>query len=317
VLGGGSATVFATGTADDTTISGGVVDLTSGAITAGFIDFTGSGGAAQIDDGTAVPGAVISGFSPGDAVDFTFLPYSATDSYSVSGGVVTISAGGADYQLAIDGATAGGFQLHAGNGNELVFVVCYYPGTRIRTPAGDVPVESLQVGDPVVTSEGDIMPVRWIGRNTVSTRFADPLRVLPIRIRAGALAEGLPTRDLLVSPEHAVLVEDVLIQASALVNGCSIIREQDVPETFTYYHIELSEHSLILAEGTPAESFVDNIHRSAFDNWEEYEVRYGNNPIHEMALPRALSHRQVPAEIHARLTARAHPIFGRPKTEAA
>ena len=149
------------------------------------------------------------------------------------------------------------------------------------------------------------MPVRWIGRNTVSTKFADPLRVLPIRIRAGALADHLPVRDLLVSPEHAVLVDDILVEAGALVNGLSIVRESKVAETFVYYHIELAEHALVLAEGTPAESFVDNIHRMAFDNWEQHEALYGDAPIIEMDYPRARSHRQVPMDIRARLLDRA------------
>jgi hypothetical protein len=162
------------------------------------------------------------------------------------------------------------------------------------------------VGDDVVLADGRVMPVRWIGRNTVSTRFADPLRVLPIRIRAGALAEGLPERDLLVSPEHALLVEDILIQAGALVNGVSIIRERAVPESFTYYHVELAEHALILAEGTPAESFVDHVDRAAFDNWAEHAALHGAAaPISEMPYPRAQSHRQVPPEIRQRLMARA------------
>jgi hypothetical protein len=106
-----------------------------------------------------------------------------------------------------------------------------------------------------MTSDGRTMPVSWIGRQTVSTRFADPLRVLPIRIKAGALGVGVPSRDLLLSSDHAVLVGDVLIQAGALVNGSSIVRETDVPQTFTYYHVELDDHSLILAENTPAETF--------------------------------------------------------------
>jgi Hint domain len=53
----------------------------------------------------------------------------------------------------------------------------------------------------------------------------------------------------------------------ALVNGVSIVRERNVPERLTYYHVELDDHSLLLAENTPAETFVDNVDRLAFDNW--------------------------------------------------
>jgi Hint domain len=123
-----------------------------------------------------------------------------------------------------------------------------------------------------VVTDGRAVPVTWIGRQTVSTRFGDPLRALPIRIRAGALAANVPCRDLLVTPDHAVLVDDVLIQAGALVNGTSIVRERNVPERVTYYHIELDDHSPLLAENTPAETFVDNVDRLAFDNWAEHEA---------------------------------------------
>jgi hypothetical protein len=133
--------------------------------------------------------------------------------------------------------------------------------------------------------------------------------VLPIRIRAGALGDGLPTRDLLLSPAHALLLDGVLVNAGALVNGGTITREAAVPEVFTYYNLELAEHTLILAEGTPAETFVDNVSREHFDNWAEHEALLGDAPIAEMDLPRAASHRQVPmairrrlAEIAARLT---------------
>ena len=186
-----------------------------------------------------------------------------------------------------------------------VDIACFCAGTMIACPDGERAVEALSIGDLVLTWDGRVMPVRWIGRNTVSTKFADPLRVLPIRIAAGALADHLPVRDLLVSPEHAVLVDDILVEAGALVNGLSILRESNVAETFVYYHIELAEHALVLAEGVPAESFVDNIHRMAFDNWEEHEALYGDAPIVEMDYPRARSHRQVPMEIRVRLLDRA------------
>ena len=145
--------------------------------------------------------------------------------------------------------------------------LCFMSGTMISTPFGEIAVETVKRGDLVLTTKGQVAPVSWVGRQTVSRRFADPLRVLPIRIKAGALADNVPSRDLLLSPDHAVLVEGALIQAGALVNGTSIVREKDVPETFTYYHVELDDHSLILAENTPAETFVDNVDRMDFDNW--------------------------------------------------
>ncbi len=147
--------------------------------------------------------------------------------------------------------------------------------------------------------------MRWMGRQTVSTRFGDPLRVLPVRIVAGALGDNLPARDLLVSPDHALLVDGMLVQAGALVNGTTIRREAEVPEVFTYWHVELADHALVLAEGVPAETFVDNVARLAFDNWAEHEAAGTEAPIAEMALPRAKSARQVPAATRRRLAERA------------
>jgi hypothetical protein len=186
------------------------------------------------------------------------------------------------------------------------FTVCFLAGTAIACPGGERPIEDLAVGDLVLTADGRSRPVRFVGRQTYATLFADPLRTCPIRIAAGALGEGLPRRDLCVSPDHALLVDGVLVQVGALVNGTTIDRDRALPERFTYFHVELDDHALVLAEGVPAETFVDNVTRRRFDNYAEYEALYGDGApsIPEMALPRVKSARQVPRAVRRRLSHR-------------
>ena len=138
---------------------------------------------------------------------------------------------------------------------------------------GEVAVETLQRGDLVLTSDGREAPVTWIGLRKISARFADPVRCWPIRIKAGALANNVPSRDLLLSPDQRCWSGSA-DPAGALVDGTSIVRETSVPETFVYYHVELEAHSLIFAENTPAETFVDNVDGMGFDNWAEHEALY-------------------------------------------
>ncbi|MCW2283009.1 hypothetical protein M2323_000844 [Rhodoblastus acidophilus] len=183
---------------------------------------------------------------------------------------------------------------------------CFVRDVLIATPHGNVVVQDLKPGDLVLTADGRAAPVEWLGRQTISTRFADPLRALPIRIKAGALGENRPARDLLLSPDHALLLGGALIHAGALVNGTSIVRETNVPKVFTYYHVELADHALILAEGVPAETFVDNVDRMAFDNWAEHEALYPQGKaIAELPYPRAKAARQVPIAVRKILAERA------------
>jgi Hint domain-containing protein len=190
-------------------------------------------------------------------------------------------------------------------------VICFMPGTSIAVPGGEAKVETLRPGDLITTTAGEAKTVRWIGRQTVSRVFADPLRVLPIRIKADALGENTPCRDLLISPDHAILVDGVLVQAGALVNGSSIVRETEVPQVFTYYHVELDDHSLVLAENVAAETFIDNVDRLGFDNWAEHEALYPDGkPIEEMIYPRANSFRQVPHATRMHLATRGEAFYG-------
>ncbi len=191
-------------------------------------------------------------------------------------------------------------------------VACFLSGTGIATPDGDVAVESLEIGDLVTLSDGRTAPVAWVGIHTVSTRFADPLRALPIRIQQNALGEGLPARDLLLSADHALFLDGILVQAGALINDSTITREHNVPEVFSYYHVEVADHSLILAENVPAETFVDNVSRMAFDNWEEHRALFGDDlQVAEMDYPRAKSERQLPASLRERLALRVAALADR------
>ncbi len=87
----------------------------------------------------------------------------------------------------------------------------------------------------------------------------------PIRIERNAFADNTPHHDLLLSPDHAVFVDDKLICARQLVNGTTIRQERDWTAV-DYYHVELDQHAILLAEGLPAESYLDTGNRGFFAN---------------------------------------------------
>ena len=136
----------------------------------------------------------------------------------------------------------------------------------MRGADGEIAIENLRTGDSLLTAGGEVKPIVWIGRSQVDcTRHRNPNSVLPVRVRAGAFSAELPKRDLLLSPGHAVFAEGALIPVCHLINGISIVREEDT-RNVTYYHVELAAHDVLLAEGLPAESYLDDGNRGAFDN---------------------------------------------------
>ncbi len=146
-----------------------------------------------------------------------------------------------------------------------VFTACYAGGTGILTDRGEIAVEDLAVGDRVVSVLGGTPAIRWIGHRTIDiSTHPRPSDVNPVRVRAGAFGDGLPRRDLRLSPEHAVYVDGVLIPIRHLVNHTSIAPES--ADRITYWHVELDQHDVILAEGLPAESYLDCDDGVKFDN---------------------------------------------------
>jgi fibronectin-binding autotransporter adhesin len=307
------------------TISDGTLELASlQAASTGHITFGSTHATLQIDLGTQSTNTVY-GFAIGNVVDLSGLTYASGGTATLgANNVLHIVVGTGTYDLKLDqNQDFAGDTFHlnqdSGTGTALTMdTVCFAPGTMIRTPEGEVAVEDLHRGDLVLTSDGRAVAVSWLGRQTVSTRFGNPLRVLPIRVRSGALGENVPCRDLLISPDHALLVDGVLIQAGALVNGISIVRERNVQERLAYYHVEVDDHSLILADNAPAETFIDNIDRLAFDNWAEHDALYPDGKsIVEMPYPRAKSYRQVPQTLRALLLERAQVLYGEDSLQAA
>ena len=154
------------------------------------------------------------------------------------------------------------------------YTPCYLPGTLIRTPDGDVAIEKLRIGDSVVTLTGEAMPIRWIGRRSYDGAFLTGRRtLLPVCIKAGALGDGLPRRDLFMSPQHAMYLDGVLVPAKLLVNGVSVTQADQV-ESVQYIHVELDRHAVIWAEGAASESFIDDDSRGMFQNAHEFHALY-------------------------------------------
>lgn len=221
------------------TQSGGT-GITLGTQFTGFqtLDFA-SGAPWTVDAGAGASAShalSIDGFAAGDTIDITNLNLVAITA-DESGSTFMTTDGTFDFSGIPAGDT---FVLTAANGNAgtdiTVTAACFRRGTRISSARGEV---------------------------------------APIRFRAGALGDELPTRNLWVSPEHAMHIDRMPIPAAALVNRTSITRE-DVIEDLVSMHLEFDAHTIIFAEGAPSESFVDEESRRRFDNAGEYARLYPN-----------------------------------------
>jgi len=145
-------------------------------------------------------------------------------------------------------------------------VICFTEGTRIDTPAGRIPVQDLQPGDRLHTKDDGVQEILWVGRRRISgARLYAMPHLRPIRIRADAFGQGRPDGDLVVSPQHRLLVKgraaellfqtpEVLVAAEDLINDRSITIDHQLREV-TYIHIMLDRHQVVWANGLETESF--------------------------------------------------------------
>jgi hypothetical protein len=217
-----------------------------------------------VEGSTAGLAGPITGFAGDDTIEVDGITVTGS---SYAGGVLTLTDTTGTATLALVGNfSTGDFKVTNVAGGAEVSLACFRAGTLIRTKRGDVPVEHLAVGDEVETVLGArAAPIIWIGHRVVDCRrHPKPAQAWPVRISADAFGPGLPCRDLFLSPNHAVYVGEVLIPVQRLVNGTSIT--QVSIDTVSYYHIELEQHDVVLAEGMPVESYLDTGDRFNYAN---------------------------------------------------
>lgn len=261
---------------------GGLMELNSPATSADTFNFLDTAGTLQLDQVATFAGSLLE-FGSGDEVGLGAVNVGAivvtptgnanqeTMALENSGGTIitTITQVPFGNDLFAPGTftvnpttgVAGDFTFTSMGGDEVMTgspseVACFAAGTRIATAEGNIAVEKLRVGDRVLTVTGiEPTPIVWIGRRTIDcTRHPMPRQVWPVRIAAGALGRGQPSRDVLLSPDHAIYACGVLIPVKYLIDGVNIV--QVAVPMVTYYHIELPRHDVMLAEGLAAESYL-------------------------------------------------------------
>jgi hypothetical protein len=261
ISGAGSAQIAAGATlfaADGLALAGGVT-LAPG----------GGGGVLELFGGATSCTTVIAGVGSTTAIDIascTLTRAAWTPPSPDQGGIGVLdlgSAGALELQLAagMDPQQVS-FSLASDGmgGTRISLIPCFRTGTLIATAEGPRPVESLRVGQRVVTLSGGLRPIRWLGRRTYSqAAVREQPQLRPVRILARTLCGGMPDRDLWLSPRHGVILETScgrrIVPAVALVDGM-LAQRCEYYEPVAYVHIGLDVHDAILAEGLAVETYL-------------------------------------------------------------
>jgi hypothetical protein len=145
-----------------------------------------------------------------------------------------------------------------------VSIGCFSRGVHLQKDSGLAAVETLRVGDRLLTHSGNYQPIVGICRRRyVCGAHPNPEQVWPVVIAAGAFDEGLPKREFLVNPGHAIFVDGRIVPAIHLVNGATI-RHAPIAEV-DYWRIDLPTHEVLSAEGLFSGSYVDVDDRLNFE----------------------------------------------------
>lgn len=292
------------GTLNSVTMTGGNVTIGAGTTIEGRFDISGSGNVSIGGNGlvsTSTTNKPILNVSSGnvsiDQIGPATLNLARSANVSVTKTALknlTVNSSGTDYSLDItdlDPSTITGvtqstnkFVIHTTKGDVTIngnlqnykfapdnkggtiISSCFAEGTLIRTPDGDRLVETLKLGDLVSTHLGP-QPIRWLGKRDVDLRGATELDNFLVRIKANAFDTGQPKRDLWVTSEHCILINEKLIPVRRLVNNASIAYDLK-RRRYTYYHFAFEKHAVVFSEALPSESYLIGQNKREFGTVE-------------------------------------------------
>ncbi|WP_086644688.1 Hint domain-containing protein [Acetobacter sp. DsW_063] len=154
--------------------------------------------------------------------------------------------------------------------NGYLIISCFLAQSMISTPDGEVAVEDIKVGDDVITFDPSsdaksVSKVTWAGSKqiVISSGLPDDEAGYPVRVIKDAIADGVPHKDMLVTPEHCLFFDGFFVPVRMLVNGKSIFYDKSY-KSYEYFHIETENHSIVSADGVLTETYLDTGDRRSF-----------------------------------------------------
>lgn len=265
---GGTAIVEEGGYVSGGTINRGGVEIVSSGATVNGMSIL-SGGSLVVNSGASLTNTVV---SSGAVIDVDNLAYASGGTVHLSSnGVLTVTEGASTWTTTFTGAVSSNdyfIVTKDTDGSTVLTFVCFLAGTLIRTDNGEATVESLNIGDNVITyvdGREVVQPIVWVGKKTAHVKSGLPLDEAgyPVRVLKDAISAGVPHQDLLVTPEHCFYFEGRFIPARMLVNGKSVFYDTTMT-TYDYYHVETENHSVLWSNGALTESYLDTGNRQEF-----------------------------------------------------
>lgn len=263
--------------------AGGEIKIETTGLSAGVLNLPVSFVDANGNTTTTIPKNFVMDFPSSSSIPASYNP--ATNTTTIGDGVSILGIIGVGRKITLSGdpfdltntGTANkdffgnitsyskNFTQSDGNGG---VITCFLPDSMIRTPEGDVAVQDIQVGDSVVAymdGQQVVRKVVWAGKTRVAVKagLPDDEAGYPVRILKDALAESVPYKDMLVTPEHCLFFNGLFTPVRMLVNGASIFYDHSIT-SYDYYHIETEQHSVIVADGVMTESYLDTGNRGSF-----------------------------------------------------